>query len=305
MPAVEIRGLSKWYGKLHALRGVSLRIEEGEFFGYLGPNGAGKTTTINCIVGMSNFQKGNIRVFGKDVAKQPLETKKLIGLAPQEFKFDPFFSIRKLLMYHGGYYGMRGRQLEERVDGMLSMFELDKKEKADVRRLSGGMKRRLQIAKALLHDPPLLILDEPTAGVDIDLRHRLWKYFRQLNEEGKTIILTTHYIEEAERLCDRIGIVDHGRIVALDKKENLLKEKGEQLIKIELYDKIDKLPKSVEKIGKAAIDNKTIVVKCKNARKILPQYLKALGRAGIEVNNVDVIKSRLEDIYLKVTGEEE
>jgi ABC-2 type transport system ATP-binding protein len=192
---------------------VSLRVAAGEFYGFLGPNGAGKTTTINAIVGLAQKSGGTISVFGYDNALQWRQARRLIGLAPQEFNFDRYLSIRDVLIYAAGYFGLRGKEIEDRADMLLEKFGLTSKSKVEYTRISGGQKRRLTLARALIHQPKLLILDEPTAGVDVELRLELWDWLKTLNAEGLTIFLTTHYLEEAEELCKRIAIIRHGRIV--------------------------------------------------------------------------------------------
>ncbi len=302
--AISIKGLVKNYGKLKAVNNISLEIGDGEFFGYLGPNGAGKTTTINAIVGLLNYDKGSVKVFGNDVVKDYIQARKLIGFSQQELMFDPFLSVRDILLYQGGYFEMKGEELERRVEKLMKDFGIKKNENDTFRRLSGGMKRRLQIAKALVHEPRILILDEPSAGVDVELRHNLWRYLSRIHKEGKTILLTTHYIEEAEKLCERIGVINKGKIVALDKKEHMLKELSEQLIKIDLKEKINKLPKSLGKY-KCDLNLKKgrITIKCKNAQSQVAGILRDLDKEGLEVINLDIVKDNLESIYIKLTGE--
>jgi ABC-2 type transport system ATP-binding protein len=192
---------------------ISLRVEAGEFFGFLGPNGAGKTTTINAIVGLARADSGSIAVFGHDSNADWREARRYIGLAPQEYNFDRYLSIRDVLIFQAGYFGLRGRAVKERADMLLERFGLASKAKGEYTKLSGGMKRRLTLARALIHQPKLVILDEPTAGVDVELRLELWSLLRELNGDGLTIFLTTHYLEEAEELCKNIAIVRQGRIV--------------------------------------------------------------------------------------------
>ncbi|MDA2931004.1 ABC transporter ATP-binding protein, partial [Acidobacteria bacterium AH-259-O06] len=206
-PAISIRALSKYYGDLRALDNFSIEVGEGEFFGFLGPNGAGKTTTINILAGLTTYKDGEVRVFGKDVTRDYREARKLIGLVPQEFNFDDYFTVDEILRFYAGYFGIGRHETRKRVDELLDQFDLAQKREVHVRELSGGMKRRLLIARALIHKPKMLILDEPTAGVDVELRRNLWRSMQQLNKQGTTILLTTHYIEEAERLAKRIGII--------------------------------------------------------------------------------------------------
>ncbi len=209
--------------------GVSLRVESGDFFGFLGPNGAGKTTTINSIVGLSRMTSGTIKIHGYDNMTQWRAARRLVGLAPQEYNFDRYLSIRDILIYQGGYFGLRPRDVSERADMLLEKFGLESKAKQDYMKLSGGMKRRLTLARALIHSPKLLILDEPTAGVDVELRLELWDLLRKLNGDGMTIFLTTHYLEEAEALCRNIGIIRGGALVALEPTNELLEREGKTL----------------------------------------------------------------------------
>jgi len=206
--------------------GVSLQVKAGDFFGFLGPNGAGKTTTINAIVGLARLNGGSIRVFGYDTVTQWRDARRFIGLAPQEYNFDRYLSIRDILIYQAGYFGIRARDVSERADMLLDRFGLASKSKLDYLKLSGGQKRRLTLARALINSPQLLILDEPTAGVDVELRLELWDLLQQLNREGMTIFLTTHYLEEAERLCRDVGIIRAGKLVAHEPMQGLLARKG-------------------------------------------------------------------------------
>ena len=212
-PAVEFAGARKRFGRHEALRGVDLTIPEGYFFGLLGHNGAGKSTLINAMAGLVRLTAGQIRVLGHDVVKDYARTRRLLGVVPQELIDDPFFSVRELLHLQSGYFGLRGRAQQQWIDSLLHHLALTDKADVKTHQLSGGMKRRLLIAMALVHHPRVLVLDEPTAGVDVTLRQSLWQFVEQLHREGMTIILTTHYLEEAERLCERIAILDHGRIV--------------------------------------------------------------------------------------------
>ncbi len=232
--ALEIDRLVKRYGEFTAVDGISLTVPEGEFFGLLGPNGAGKTTTINAVVGLATITSGTIRLFGHDAVRDWRAARGTVGLSPQEYNFDRYLNIRDILIYQAGYYGLRGRAVERRADELLELFDLTSKAKQVYTRLSGGMKRRLTIARALMHRPRLLILDEPTAGVDVELRIELWALLRRLNREGTTIILTTHYLEEAEELCQRIAIIEAGRLVALEETQKLIGGRKLQDVFLEL-----------------------------------------------------------------------
>lgn len=218
--ALEISGLTKEYGSFTAVNGLNLTVHPGEFFGFLGPNGAGKTTTINCITGISSPSGGTIKVFGHDVQEQYRDARRQVGLSPQEFNVDIFAPVWKIIDYMGGYYGMPADERSERIETLLKRFELTAHAKKPFQALSGGLKRRVLLARALVHNPNLLILDEPTAGVDVELRRDLWRYFRELNEEGKTILFTSHYLEEVEALCQRVAIITDGKIIADDTMKN-------------------------------------------------------------------------------------
>lgn len=227
MNALEIDSLVKRYPTgVEALREVSLEIPEGEFFGLLGPNGAGKSTLIHCSTGLAVPTSGEIRIFGNDAITDYAEARQAVGLAPQELNVDHFLTLEETLDFHGGYFGMRKRERRERTKELLEAFSLTGKRSDRTRTLSGGMKRRLILARALMHRPRLLILDEPTAGVDVELRLELWHYVQQINQEGTTILLTTHYLEEAEQLCSRIAFINEGQIVAEGSSEELASRYG-------------------------------------------------------------------------------
>jgi ABC-2 type transport system ATP-binding protein len=210
-----------------AVDDLSFDVARGEFFGFLGPNGAGKTTTINAIVGLATFQSGSIEVFGHDVVSDFRGARARIGLSPQEFNFDRYLTVEEILLYQGGYYGMRVAEARSRAEELLDRFELTDKRRVVPLMLSGGMKRRLSLARALMHRPDLLILDEPTAGMDVELRLELWEFLRSINAGGMTIVMTSHYLEEVEMLCNRIGIINHGRLVALEDKLELIASHGD------------------------------------------------------------------------------
>lgn len=218
--AVSIVDVVKCFGSLQALAGVSLEIEEGEFFGLLGPNGAGKTTLISTLAGLIRSDSGSLKVLGHDVIKDFRQARRLLGVVPQELVFDPFFNVRETLQIQSGYFGIRKN--DQWIDEILDNLDLTSKADVNMRRLSGGMKRRVLVAQALVHKPPVIVLDEPTAGVDVELRQGLWQFVRRLNKEGHTIILTTHYLEEAEALCGRIALMKQGKVIALDTTANLM-----------------------------------------------------------------------------------
>ncbi len=220
--AVSIVDVVKHFGTLQALAGVSLEIDAGEFFGLLGPNGAGKTTLISALAGLVRADSGTLKVMGHDVIGDFRTARRLLGVVPQELVFDPFFNVRETLRIQSGYFGIRKN--DDWIDEILANLDLTGKADTNMRRLSGGMKRRVLVAQALVHKPPVIVLDEPTAGVDVELRQGLWQFIRRLNAEGHTIVLTTHYLEEAEALCNRIALMKQGRVVALDTTANLMAE---------------------------------------------------------------------------------
>jgi ABC-2 type transport system ATP-binding protein len=222
IPAIEIRGADKHFGDVHALKSVDLVVEAGEFFALLGPNGAGKTTLINLLAGLSIPDAGMLKVMGHDVVRDYRQARRNLGVVPQELVFDPFFTVRETLQIQSGYFGLKNN--DDWIDDILENLQLADKAEKNMRSLSGGMKRRVLIGQALVHRPPVIVLDEPTAGVDVELRQTLWKFIQRLNREGHTILLTTHYLEEAEQLCRRVAILKQGQIVALDTTRNLLLE---------------------------------------------------------------------------------
>ena len=221
MPAIRVRAVTKKYGALTALGGVDLEIDQGEFFGLLGPNGAGKTTLISALAGLVRPDSGALEIMGHDVVSDYRKARRNLGVVPQELVFDPFFSVRELLRIQSGYFGIRNN--DDWIDEILARLDLSHKAGANMRTLSGGMKRRVLVAQALVHRPTVIVLDEPTAGVDVELRQGLWKFVRELNRDGHTIVLTTHYLEEAETLCGRIAMLKAGKLVALDTTDNLLR----------------------------------------------------------------------------------
>jgi ABC-2 type transport system ATP-binding protein len=237
-PALKVEKLKKTYSNgLLALDGVSLEVQAGRFFGLLGPNGAGKTTLINSIVSLARPDSGRVEVFGRDAFEEFREARRMIGVSPQEINLDKFLTVEEVLLYHAGYYGIPKRKARERAEEMLERFALVAKRKQRVNTLSGGMKRRVLFARALMHDPKMLFLDEPTAGVDVELRYKLWEYIRKLNRGGLTILLTTHYLEEAEELCEEIALINNGKIAAQDTSEGLKKRFGAANIE-EVYLKV-------------------------------------------------------------------
>lgn len=232
--AISIQNLTKYYKKFKALDDISFQVKRGDFFAFLGPNGAGKTTTINVLTGLSNYKSGTSKVFGYDTVREYQNSRRLLGLCAQESNFDPFLSIYQMLVYQAGYFGIPPLQASKRADELLERFQLSDKRNVKHRALSGGMKKRLLLCRALIHDPEVLILDEPTAGCDLELKFLIWDYLIQLNNEGKTIFLTTHYMEEAEKLCKTIGIINHGKIVRIGEKKEVLQDKSLEAVFMEV-----------------------------------------------------------------------
>ena len=300
-PAIDIKGLTKSYGELKALNGVNISIKKGEFFGLLGPNGAGKTTTINILTGLVFKESGSAKVFGKDTIKDFRYTRSKIGIAAQEFSVDWFFPIEKLLFFQAGYYGIKPKDAKPLVDSLLNRLGLSSKRNSRLRQLSGGMKRRFQIAKALVHDPEILILDEPTAGVDVELRRDLWKYLQDLHSRGKTILLTTHYIEEAELLCENVAIIDNGKILKMGAPKELTRELGEAGITVVL-ENLNGLNKKDLENYKYTNDKNRLHFSVKDPDEELPKIIRVLSSAGLHIQKIESNKSSLEDVFLNLTG---
>ena len=300
-PAIDIKGLTKSYGELKALNGVNISIKKGEFFGLLGPNGAGKTTTINILTGLVFKESGSTKVFGKDTIKDFRYTRSKIGIAAQEFSVDWFFPIEKLLFFQAGYYGIKPKDAKPLVDSLLNRLGLSSKRNSRLRQLSGGMKRRFQIAKALVHDPEILILDEPTAGVDVELRRDLWKYLQDLHSRGKTILLTTHYIEEAELLCENVAIIDNGEILKMGAPKELTRELGEAGITVVL-ENLNGLNKKDLENYKYTSDKNRLHFSVKDPDEELPKIIRVLSNAGLHIQKIESTKSSLEDVFLNLTG---
>jgi len=293
--AISIKNLVKNYDGTEAVNNISFDIKQGEFFGFLGPNGAGKTSTINSITGIANFNSGKIEVFGSDVVKDYRKARSYIGLSPQEFNFDPFMSVQQILVYQCGYYGIPNAVCTRRAKGLMKLFGLYEKRNASIKALSGGLKRRLTIARALIHKPKILILDEPTAGVDVELRHYLWGFLKKLNKEGTTILLTTHYIEEAEKLCDRVCIINKGKIIEIDDKKKLIKRFSKSKITIELKDKIKTIPKNLKKFNLRIKNNNLIFSEDKTK---INEILNSIKKNEIEIVDINIESSSLEDIFI-------
>jgi ABC-2 type transport system ATP-binding protein len=301
-PALRVRDLCKRYEDLTAVDGISLDVERGDFFGFLGPNGAGKTTTINAVVGLATITSGTIEVFGHDNVRHWREARRLIGLSPQEYNFDRYLSIRDVLIYQAGYYGLRGPAVRKRASDLLERFGLSSKANDTFVKLSGGMKRRLTLARALIHEPQLLILDEPTAGVDVELRIELWSMLRELNLGGTTIILTTHYLEEAESLCRNVAIIESGRLVALEPTEKLLARRGSTTLSVTVERPLDPIPPVLLARG-ARYDPETRTLRFEGIEpSAIAPALAELDAHGYAIENVDFKRSSLQDVFLDLVG---
>ncbi len=296
-PAIRINGVHKNFGSLYALKGIDLTIEQGEFFALLGPNGAGKSTLISILAGLIKPGAGDISVMGFDVVNQYQQARQLLGVVPQELVFDPFFNVREMLRFQAGYFG-RGPENDAWVDEILEGLGLADKAHTNMRKLSGGMKRRALIAQALAHKPPVIVLDEPTAGVDVELRQMLWEFIKKLNRDGHTIILTTHYLEEAETLCSRVGMMKEGEIVALDSTANLLNKFAGKKLRLTLGDVT--LPANIQTLLRS--QEKGIFTFALSDMVQIEFVLSALRTANIKVLDMQLSEADLEDVFLSLVG---
>ena len=298
--AISIRDLQKTYqGGKRALDGVSLDVPRGEIFGLLGPNGAGKSTLINILAGLVVKSGGTATIWGFDIDAHPRNAKRSIGVVPQEILFDPFFTPREALEIQAGLYGIP--KAERRTDELLRAVHLEDKANAYSRTLSGGMKRRLLVAKAMVHSPPILVLDEPTAGVDVELRQQLWDYVRSLHGQGVTVVLTTHYLEEAEELCDRIAIINHGKVIANDTTVALVAQAQEKVVEVVVDRDITRAPDAnvFDKIELKG--DRVLVITYRKDRTNAGEVLAAVQREGLGVIDVSTREADLEDVFLNLT----
>jgi ABC-2 type transport system ATP-binding protein len=296
MPAISFQSVSKTYatprGSFQALAGVRFDIEEGEFFGLLGPNGAGKTTLISILAGLVRASSGSVVVRGHDVQKDYALARRQLGVVPQELVFDPFFTVREALRIQSGYFGVKNN--DAWIDELLENLGLADKAQSNMRQLSGGMKRRVLVAQALVHRPPVIVLDEPTAGVDVELRQTLWQFIARLNRQGHTVLLTTHYLEEAEALCSRIAMLKTGRVVALERTSDLLRAASSNVLRFKLD---GPLPREFE--GKARVTGRIVQLPAHDAHEI-EQHLAVIRQAGLRVEDVEIRKADLEDVFIDV-----
>jgi ABC-2 type transport system ATP-binding protein len=294
--------LVKRYDNFVAVDGISLEVAAGDFFALLGPNGAGKTTTINAIVGLARIDSGSVSIFGRDTVRDYREARRMVGLAPQEYNFDRFLSIRDILLYQAGYYGLRGPAVHKRADDLLERFDLASKRKLTFMKLSGGMKRRLTLARALIHEPKLLILDEPTAGVDVELRLELWDLLRDLNRGGMTIVLTTHYLEEAELLCRNVGIIEQGKVIALESTDRLLASSSHTTLLVTLDREAGVLPDRLRALGAKTNGSASLLEIDNVPASDVASILLLLQNAGYGIQDVEIRRPTLQDIFLSLTG---
>ncbi|KKW68265.1 ABC transporter ATP-binding protein [Lampropedia cohaerens] len=299
-PAVSFQSVSKIYptaqGGFKALHEVSLDIREGEFLGLLGPNGAGKTSLIAILAGLATATSGTVKVQGYDVRKDYAQTRQRLGIVPQELVYDPFFTVREMLRFQSGYFGIKGN--DAWIDELLHELGLADKAEANMRQLSGGMKRRVLVAQALVHRPPIIVLDEPTAGVDVELRQTLWHFIDRLNREGHTVLLTTHYLEEAEALCHRIAMLKRGRIVALEDTTTLLSSASHSVLQFKTD---DALPDTLA--SQARVTGRVVQIPAREAGDV-ERLLAALREAGVKVQDMEIRRADLEDVFVAIMGDD-
>src|SRR6201994_2124437 len=298
MSAISFQQVEKTYGSgVRALDGVTFDVQPGEFFGLLGPNGAGKTSLISILAGLARATKGKVTVMGHDVVDDYAAARKSLGIVPQELVFDPFFSGRETLRIQSGYFGVRNN--DDWIDELLQSLGLADKANANMRQLSGGMKRRVLVAQALVHKPPVIVLDEPTAGVDVELRQTLWQFVAKLNKQGSTVLLTTHYLEEAEALCHRIAMLKLGRVIALDRTSELLRSATSNVLRF----KTDGLlPWAIAQ--HARITGRIVQLPAQNALEV-EKLLAAIREAGLDVEDVEMRKADLEDVFIDLMAGEQ
>ena len=296
MPAISFQNVSKTYatakGEFHALKSVSFDIEQGEFFGLLGPNGAGKTTLISVLAGLAKASSGIARVHGHDVQTDYQAARRALGVVPQELVFDPFFTLREALRFQSGYFGIRNNG--NWIDELLHSLGLTDKASSNMRQLSGGMKRRVLVALALVHKPQVIVLDEPTAGVDVELRQTLWKFVAQLNKQGSTVLLTTHYLEEAEALCGRLALLNRGEVVALDHTSALLNRAASNILRFKTD---DALPADLAAV--ARVTGRVVQLPANDALAV-ERILAQARESGAKIEDIEIRKADLEDVFLEL-----
>ncbi len=297
--AIEIKQMHKRFGAVTALEGIDLEINPGEFFALLGPNGAGKTTLIHILAGLTLASSGSAKIMGHDVVTGYREARRLLGVVPQELVFDPFFTVRETLVIQSGYYGLKKN--DSWIDEIIHHLDLADKANTNMRALSGGMKRRVLVAQALVHKPPVIVLDEPTAGVDVELRQALWRFIKQLNRDGHTIVLTTHYLDEAEALCNRVAMLKQGKVVALDSTQNLINSISGASVRLRLAP--DTLPEALQPLL-TSHDEGYCILTVKEYSEI-EDVLAALRRAQVQVLEMQLLQPDLEEVFVKIMGSTE
>ncbi|MEM7123432.1 MAG: ABC transporter ATP-binding protein [Pseudomonadota bacterium] len=302
--AIDIQALKKTYGRgpgaKQALKGVDLKVPRGAFFGLLGPNGAGKSTMINILAGLVTKSSGKAAIWGHDIDTHPRDAKRAIGVVPQELNIDPFFAPREALELQAGLYGVPKRL--RKTDEILEAVGLTEQAETYARSLSGGMRRRLLVAKAMVHSPPVIVLDEPTAGVDVELRRSFWAYIRGLNEEGVTILLTTHYLEEAERFCDEIAIINHGELIVRDTTEGLKQRLDAKVLTIRLAEPLAGIPAELERLDSRVTPNGRLVVRYRPSQTRMEDILAQVRHAGLTIDDMSTTESDLEEIFVNLTS---
>ena len=301
---ISVKNLNKIYLKdrsksIHALKNLNLEVKEGEIFGLLGPNGAGKSTFINILAGTTIKSSGDVNVWGFNLDKNPRQIRASIGIVPQEVNVDPFFNPRKLLELQAGLYGIKKK--DRITDTILKLVSLENQANSYTRNLSGGMKRRLLVAKALVHQPPIIILVEPTAGVDVELRSNLWKNVKSLNKQGVTIILTTHYLVEAEEMCDRIGILNKGSLVALDSTKNLLKRIQTKIVKFVVNEKVNIENQSLNSLNIIDSQQNKLIVSYEKSKLNIEELINFISKQNIKISDITTDDGDLEDVFVRLT----
>ncbi|MFZ9097258.1 MAG: ABC transporter ATP-binding protein [Methylophilaceae bacterium] len=297
--AIVFKNIKKSYGSVQAVNGINLTIYQGEFFGLLGPNGAGKSTLINMLAGIVKSTSGSIKAMGFDVEKNYQEARHSLGIVPQELVFDPFFNVREMLRFQAGYFG-KGRENYDWIDEVLERLDLTEKAFTNMRQLSGGMKRRALIAQALAHRPPIIVLDEPTAGVDVELRQRLWAFMKDLNQSGHTIVLTTHYLEEAENLCKRVAMVNRGKLVALDDTKKLIRKNSSKNLNIKIDSKDEQKVLKILKNFQVFIENEILTITLDKLDE-LNDIIVLLKKNKIKFFDIQTTEPDLEKVFLQMT----
>ncbi len=302
---IEVKNLEHWFGDFEAVKGISFTVKEGEIFSFLGPNGAGKSTTINVLITLLPLQKGEVRIVGHDLSTEPERVRKSIGIVFQEVTLDRDMTVREILEFHGRIYGMTRTERSQRIEELLKLVDLTQKKDTLTKYLSGGMKRRLEIARGLMTRPPLLFLDEPTVGLDPQTRMKIWDYIKEVNREGTTIFLTTHYMDEADSLSNRNSLMDHGEIIVTGTPYDLKNSLGEDLIYLETNDnpKVSDFAKTMTCVKSLAPKGNGLVLMLNtDGTKVLPKIMETLQKNGVKISIVNLTKPSMDDVFLHYTG---